>query len=262
MKKKLFILSIAVLAVAALGLSAFSYAQAAGVDLPAMQFNGPGRVFAHPGGGRGAGPLGPYIQEAAAEILGMSAEELQAALDEGVRMAALIEEAGLTVEEFRTAMEAALPGIVDQALADDAITEAQAELILENGLRGAYGRFGVLHQYVLEAAAEILGMDVDELQAALDTGTTMAELIDEAGLTHLQFRQAMDDATPGIVRAALADEAITEEQAERILEYGLSTGPCGSGRHERGGPGGPMGPGGMNEPGGMNGPGGFSGPNG
>jgi hypothetical protein len=256
MKKKILILSIAIVTVAAIGLGAFGLAEAATPGLPALQANGWGPALGHPHGEKGDGPLRPYVQAASAEILGMTVDELEAAQEEGIRMAVLIEDAGLTVEEFRTAMEAALPGIVEQALADNAITEAQAELILENGLMGPYARFGVLHQYVLEAAAEILGMDVDELQAALESGTTMGELLDEAGLTRLQFRQALDDATPGIVRAALANGAITEEQAERILEYGLSTGPCGSGRHERGGPGGPMGPGGMN------GPGGFSGPNG
>jgi hypothetical protein len=116
--------------------------------------------------------------------------------------------------------------------------------------------FGPLNPYVLDATAEILGMSVEDLQAALEDGTTVGELLDETGLTHLEFRQALDDATPGIVRAALADEAITEEQAENILEYGLSLGPCGPERHGHGGPGG-FGPGGPNGPGGPEGPQGF-----
>jgi uncharacterized protein YidB (DUF937 family) len=261
MKKKMLILSIAIVAVAAVGLGAFgianatSVASAAGQNLPALTAGFPdastGRIFGH----GGEGPLHPYVEEATADILGMTADELQAALDDGQRLTDLIEAAGLTVNEFYLALEAALPGIVEQALADEAITEEQAEAILENGLPDRRIWFGVLSPYILDATAEFLGMSAEELQTALDDGTTIEELLDETGLTHLQLRQALDDATPGIVRSALADEAITQEQADQILEYGLPLGSCG-GHHRRGGGPGGFGPGGPHGPGGSSGPGG------
>lgn len=271
MKKKILILSLAIVAVAAVGLGAFGVATAAGQNLPALitgipaasaagmdalQAGGPGAVAGRIFGHGGDGPLKPYLEEATAEILGISVDELQAALDGGQRLSDLIEAAGLTVEAFNAALEAALPEIVAQALADGVITEELAEAILENGLPGRRGWFSPLRPYIEEATAEILGIDTDELQAALEDGTAMGELLDEAGLTHLEFRMALDEATPGIVRSALADEAITEAEADTILEYGLSLGSCGPGRHGHGGPGG-FGPGGPNGPGGLEGPQGF-----
>lgn len=115
-----------------------------------------------------------------------------------------------------------------------------------------HGGDSPLRPYIEEASAGILGITVEELQTALDEGTTVSELLETAGLTHLEFRMALDEATPGIVRAALADEAITQEQADRILEYGLPFGRGCGGRH--GGNGGPGGSGGFG-PGGPQGSG-------
>lgn len=244
MKKKILILSAAIVVVAAVGLGAFGIASAAGLNLPALQTGSPyayaGRILGH----GGDGPLRPYIEEATADILGITVDELQALLEDGATLTDLIEAAGLTVVEFRSQLEAALPEIVEQALADEAITQEQADAILANGLpvRGFWS--GALQPYILEASAEILGMSADELQAALDAGTTVSELLEEAGMTHLQFRMALDEATPGIVETALADEAITQEQADQILEYGLQVGRCGGGHHGRGGGPGGFGPGG------------------
>lgn len=236
MKKKIWILSIAIMAVAAIGLSAFSYAEAAGVEAPVMQIgNGPAGAE-RPQFEEGERPLKPYIDEAQASILGVTVEELQAAQGDREQMAALIEAAGFTPEEYFAEMKAAFPGIVQAALDDGAITEEQAEMILEHGLRRPQRRgFGPLFPYVKEATADILGMDVEDLEAALADGVTMDELLDDAGLTHLDFQQALNEATPDIVEAALEDEAITQEQADQILEYGLHN--CGSRRKGPGGQG-------------------------
>lgn len=256
MMKKILILSIAIVAVAAVGLGAFGIAGAAGIvdlDLPALQGRGPRAEYGRMYTDQGDGPLAPYVQEATAEILGITVEELEAAYEDGQRLSDLVEEAGLTIEEYRLALEEAWPGIVGQALADGAITEDGAERLLAMGIPGHQGRFGPLGPYVLDATAEALGMDADELQAALDEGVTMDELLEEADLSHRELRMALDAATPEIVRLALADEAITEELAEQVLEYGL---PFGLGGHGHRGPGGHSGPGEHHGPGGF-GPGGF-----
>ena len=234
MKRTLVIGALAAAIVTVLGLTAFSFANAAsGFDKPAAQ------VFNRPEGheGKEPGPLGTYMQEAAAEILGVSVEELEEARGDREAMEAIFEAAGLTPEAFKEAMETALPGVVEQALEDEAITAEQAETILENGLRRPGRRpghksrrgFGPLNPYVLEVSAEILGMEVEDVQAAIEDGTSMKDLIKEADVTLLDYRSALDEATPGIVEQALEDGEITEEQAERILENGLWPSRCRDG---------------------------------
>ncbi len=240
MKTKLFTLAVIVVAVVALGLTGFSYASAQTQDAPLFQQRGPG-------GPEGEHPLRPYVEAAVADILGMSVEDLQAAKEAGTRLPELLEAAGLTPEEFRAALDEATPGIVAQALEDGAITQEQADFILENGLRRPRGSRGprlatALRPYVEAAVADILGMSVEELQAAKEAGTRLPELLEAAGLTPEEFKAALEEATPGIVAQALEDGAITQEQADFILENGLRR-PKHPGRHGPKGPGG-RGPGG------------------
>ncbi len=237
MKRTILLGSLAIAIVAVLGLTAFSFANAkTGFDAPFAQEVDPrsnGETDLR-------GVLKPYFEKAVARILGMTVEELQEALAGGIRMSELIENAGLTPEEFKEAMAAALPGIVEQALEDGVITEEQARRILANGLQRRMDHrrdrdhkrgFGPLNDYVLEASAEILGMEVEELQAALQEGTPLEEIVNDAGLTVLEYRSALDAATPGIVDNALEDSAITDEQAEKILQYGLWPARCRDGQH-------------------------------
>lgn len=244
--KKMFAFGLVLGAILALGGMAFSVysattANAAGTTPSGFTFGrGPfanGLNFAEDDDTDGDHPLQPYVEEAVAEILGMTVEELQAAKDEGTRTMDLIESAGLTLEEFRTAFEAAAPGIVEQAVADGAITQEQANAILAKGLwmfgRGGPGKHGggsggfglhgdgVLQPYLESAVAEILGMTVEELQAAKDEGTRTVELIEAAGLTTDEFQAAMEEALPGLVEQALTDGVITQAQADYLLENGL-----------------------------------------
>ncbi len=243
MKKTLIILTVAIVAVVALGLTAFSYVEASGMpfasvfDQPFLHHKGPGNGEVD---GKMGGDLRPYLEAATAEILGMTLDEFNAAREDDVKLEQMVEDAGMTLDEFQTAMEAALPGILEQAVADEAITQEQADFILENGLLGPGGFgpdvYGALKDYVDAAFAEILGVSVEELQTARDEGT-LDDLIDAAGLTKLEVRMALDEATPDIVAAALADGVITQEQADQILEYGLPL-PCHDGPGKHDGPGG------------------------
>ncbi len=74
-----------------------------------------------------------------AQALGMTVEELQAAREEGKFIPELIEEQGLTQEEFQEAVQAAYEQMVDQAVADGVITQAQADLLLSAGAQPGHG---------------------------------------------------------------------------------------------------------------------------
>jgi hypothetical protein len=91
--------------------------------------------------------------------------------------------------------------------------------------------------------AEALGMTVEELQAAREAGKSMADLLEEQGLTAAQFQEAMTAARQAAVEKAVADGVITQEQADQILAngagHGFFPGFGGKGGHGgRGGPGG------------------------
>lgn len=196
-------------------------------------------------------PLQSYVDAAIAKILGITVEELQTARDNGQKLSDLLDAAGLTQEEFRTAFEAAAPGIVEQALADGVITQEQANAIVAKGLQmfnrggpgghggfdgfggpggphghgdfGTFGMFGdsLLQPYVETAAANILGISVEDLQAAKDAGTRVPDLLDQAGLTIDEFQTAMEAALPDMVAQALKDGVITQAQADYMIANGL-----------------------------------------
>ena len=99
-----------------------------------------------PGGGRG---LGQVELEAAAKVLGMTAEELSTALQSGKTLQNLADEAGVDIEDVRAAIQAAheteLRARVAQAVADGTITQENADWLLEGldkGFIGVPGAFG------------------------------------------------------------------------------------------------------------------------
>jgi hypothetical protein len=81
-------------------------------------------------------------QAALAEALGMSVEELEAAVAEGQRPGELIAAAGLDPATVREAMQAAREQYINAAVADGTITQEQADFLLTAPVRGPGGRGG------------------------------------------------------------------------------------------------------------------------
>jgi len=79
----------------------------------------------------------------------------------------------------------------------------------------------------LEAAAEVLGMTVDELSAQLWGGETLANLAEEAAVDLQNIQDAVTAAQKAAVREsieqAVEDEALTREHADWLLQ-GLDNG--------------------------------------
>lgn len=78
-----------------------------------------------------------------------------------------------------------------------------------------------------EALAELLGLDREDLRDQLQSGTTIQELADKAGVDLEEFRTEMEASRQVEMRArieeALADETISQDQADWLLE-GLEKG--------------------------------------
>jgi hypothetical protein len=74
-----------------------------------------------------------------ASALGMSVEDLQAALEDGARLPALIEELGLDPAAVHESVQAARAEAIQQAADDGVISQAQADEILSGSGRGFGG---------------------------------------------------------------------------------------------------------------------------
>jgi hypothetical protein len=132
-------LMIALLAAGALGATGV-FAQGP-VDAPLHGGRGPG--------GRG---LSDAALEAAAEVLDMTTDEVTAALQSGKTLQDLADEAGVDIEDVRTAIQAVreteMREMIAQAVEDGTITQENADWLLEGlekGFLGGPGGFGFGH---------------------------------------------------------------------------------------------------------------------
>ena len=138
-------------------------------------------------------PLEQYLKNSVdqdlllAEALNISVDELQEARLEA-RSAALL----LAVEE----------GIIDQEQADHILAFMAISKAINRG----------------DLIAEALGISVDQLREAHIEGKHLPALLDEQDLTLEEFRQKLVDVFQEAVEQAVADGAISQDQADLITD--------------------------------------------
>lgn len=100
------------------------------------------------------------------------------------------------------------------------------------------GSYGLMHDYMVDAAANKLGISPDSLQNELSSGKTMWQVAQEQGLTEEQFRSAMAEAAKDAVSKMVADGVITQAQADWMVQraesmlqngFGFGLGGCHGG---------------------------------
>lgn len=113
------------------------------------------------------------------------------------------------------------------------------------GMMGGRGRMGgadrglysdVLHDYLVTAWAQQLGLTVEEVQTRLDKGETVAQIALAQGKTFEEFRSLMVTVRSQAIDQALADGKLTQEQADWLKQRGagMMGGQVGRGRGARG----------------------------
>ena len=182
--------------------------------------------------------------------------------------ALLAEVLGISEEELQAAVTTARNAALDQAVADGEITQEQADRMKEEGAGRGWGPLGKGADHDA-ALAEALGITLEELQSAkaevqqrlLDEAVAAGEITQEeadlmAARQALQeyLRDKMQTAYETAVAQAVTDGVITQAQADQILsedgqgmfDFGMGGGPRGGRGHgDRGGhDGGFGGPGG------------------
>lgn len=154
---------------------------------------------------------------------------------------------GIQRTELDSAVSSAASQTLSTAVADGTITQAQADRMNERLQGGDFGAFfggrggrhagpmvAGLREAVLGAAAQSLGMTVDELHTALHDGQTIADLAVAKGTTEQVVQDAALAAAKTTLDQAVAAGTITQVQADQIYthmqERGLmERGPGGHG---------------------------------
>jgi hypothetical protein len=152
--------------------------------------------------------------------------------------AALADALGISVEELEAAFQAVHTKMVEQAVSDGLMTQEQADKMLEQeapfpGSRIKFPGHFLRGEDFNTLLAEELGIDLDTLQKAQQTAqeSMLAQALADGNITQdvydnmlaqskmrPYYQDAFSEAYQNAIKAALADGAITEAQAETLLE--------------------------------------------
>jgi hypothetical protein len=206
-----------------LGAAAFSLALAGGGAAGAL-LGTPDLTFAQDPGSEtaaepDAGRWHPGEQLAvAAEAIGISEDELRTALEDGQSIAQVAESNGVDVQTVIDAMVAAATERLETAI--DALPERMAEVVQREGFpeRGpghgprGRGHFGA----GLDAAAAAIGIESEELRAALADGSTIAEVAEANDVDVQTVVDALVAEAEAHLDEAVADGRLDEERATEM----------------------------------------------
>lgn len=125
---------------------------------------------------------------------------------------ALADALGITVEELQAARQEARIVALDQAVTEGLMARNRAELLKARiALARTIDKDEVL--------ADILGISVEELKAARDEGKTLPDLAAELNLERSDLARRWPEVRKRLLEQAVVDGIITEEQAELLQDY-------------------------------------------
>lgn len=140
----------------------------------------------------------------------------------------------ISTTELDTAKTAIFEARLAEEVSDGRITaEEAADKMAIHEFKEALDKDAIL--------AEALGISTSELDQARANNVTYDELLDSAGMTKDEAREAQEAAMAAAVQQAVDDGTLTEAQAEQILEYDGCGGRDGRGGRGGRGPGDPNG---------------------
>lgn len=140
---------------------------------------------------------------------------------------------GISVEDYDAAVEQAREQVVDEALAEGWLTEEQAERMREQaphgfgpgggmmgkGFKGPHmGFMGHDGQSLIDVAAEKLEMSVQDLFAELQDGKSIADVANEKGVDPQDIIDTYLAQLEENLKQAVEDGNLTQNQADWMLE--------------------------------------------
>lgn len=103
------------------------------------------------------------------------------------------------------------------------------------GMMGQYSNqldgtnFGLMHDFMLQAFAEMLNLTPDELQVSLDSGLSMWQIVQGQGISQVDFYDFMLQARTKAIEQALQAGTITQSWADQMLQHMSQVGNRGFG---------------------------------
>ena len=182
-----------------------------------------------------------HALETAAGAIGIETADLAAAIGEGASIAEVAAQHGVAAEDVVNALVEEANTRIDQAAADERISAERAaalkasvaekvtdmvngELERRPGRRGPHrgqGPGGKAIGRGLDAAAEVIGVTVEDLHAALRDGSTLAEVAAANGVTTEALVTALVAEAIHAIDQAVANQKIDGERAAD-LKAGLT----------------------------------------
>ena len=208
------------------GQSLADVAAAQGVDLPVRGNQRPGmRDHLNPPVDI---PQGMML-EILADVLGMTPQDLRAALHEGQRVPDLVAAAGLDPTIIAARIKAEAISQIQAAVDEGKLPSDRAEVLIdrleasdriERWLAGEQPPATLeqkLRRAGWEALADSLGMSVEDLQQSLREGQTVADLMDAAGVDPDTVSEKVKTALIECVEQAAQDGEVSAEQGEKLI---------------------------------------------
>jgi hypothetical protein len=156
----------------------------------------------------------------AAEVLGMTEEELRAELQDGASIAQVAEERGVDVQAVIDALVADATERLEEIEA--ALPDRMTDLVNRTGWgergpgRPGHHHPGIVRHLALDTAAEVLGLTVDELRTELEGGATLAEVAEANDVDVQALIDALVAEATERLDEAVADGRLDAEKAEEI----------------------------------------------
>ena len=134
---------------------------------------------------------------------------------------------GISVEEYEAAIETAEDQVLEQAVADEWLTQEQADRLQERlDAEPQRARFGwglprmpgLRGESLFAVAAEQLGMSESDLMDALQEGKSIADVAAEKGVDPQTIADAYLAQVQEKLAEAVEDGEITQKQADTMLE--------------------------------------------
>ena len=165
------------------------------------------------------------IVAAAVTVLGLAAVAIGGAATSaqegdgpiGTFLSKVADKLGVSEDELKVAIEEARDETIDEAVAEGRLTEEQAERLREGGFP-FHRRLHRAGGHILDAAADVLEMEKDDLVAELREGNSLADVAAAQGIGVDGFKAQLLAEVQADIDAKVADGTITQEQADRLSE--------------------------------------------
>lgn len=179
-------------------------------------------------GGRGL-IGGQGIWDAAAQKLGMTTQDLLTELRSGKTLADVAKEKNVSSDDLKAAIVKTVGAQIDQAVKDGKLTQAQADrakaqlnnlsldqMWFNRGRGNLPGALFTMGQEILNAAAQKLGMQTQDLMAELRNGKTLTDVAKEKNVNPDDLKAAIVTAVDTRVDQAVKNGNLTQAQADQI----------------------------------------------